>query len=76
MAGCATECAVASDEAKPVTIATVAPDSATPRVSPAVVTIVVTQQASRSFAPAERDTGPSHRGADASLQVLNSVFRI
>ena len=73
MAACATECGVRSDDGTPPTVAAVAPENGIPKTSPLAVAVVHLPAAAVAF---ERDTEPSHRGSDASLHVLNSVFRI
>ena len=74
MAACATECGIRSEDAAPVTVAAVAPGI--PRTSPPAVAVVHLPAAPAAPVAFERDAEPSHRGADASLHVLNSVFRI
>jgi len=74
MAACATECGFRAEEATPTTVAAVAPGI--PKTSPPAVAVVQLPAAPAALVAFERDAEPSRRGADASLHVLNSVFRI
>ncbi len=74
MAACATECGIRSGDATPTTVAAVAPGTA--KTSPPAVAVFHLPAAPATPVAVERDAEPSHRGADASLHVLNSVFRI
>jgi hypothetical protein len=74
MAACATECGIRSDDPTPTTVAAVAPGIQ--KTSPLAVAVVHLPPAPPAPAVFERDAELSHRGADASLHVLNSVFRI
>lgn len=76
MAACATECGIRSETAAPATVAAVAPENGIPKTSPPAVAFVHLPAAPAARVALERDAEPSHRGADASLHVLNSVFRI
>ena len=76
MAACATECGIRSENATPTTVAVVAPENGIPKTSPLALVVVHLPPAPAAPVALERDAEPSHRGADASLHVLNSVFRI
>ena len=76
MAACATECGIGSENRTPTTVAAVAPENGIPRSSPLVVAFVHLPAAPAAAVALERDAEPSHRGADAPLHVLNSLFRI
>ena len=76
MAACATECGIRAEDATPATVAAAAPENATPRTSPLAVVVVHLPAAPAAPVSFERGAEPPHRGADASLHVLNSVFRI
>jgi hypothetical protein len=76
MPGCATECAISSDDAIPAAVASLLPDSGAHRTLPAVVAVSVSVDVAPPATPLPHEGGFSHRGADASLNVLNSVFRI
>lgn len=72
--GCETTCGVRAAETTQTTVAAVAPQAGTPRTPPvAVAQLPVLPAGVTVLAP---DAHSTHRGADASLVVLNSVFRI
>jgi len=74
MTGCETECGVRSAEATQTTIAAVAPQSGVPRTSPVAVALL--PAAPPGTISLSHEAESPHRGADASLLVLISVFRI
>lgn len=74
MAACATECGIRSDDATHTTVAAVAPGI--PKTSPPAVAVIHLAAAPAAPIAFERDVEPPHRGVDASLHLLNSVFRI
>jgi hypothetical protein len=72
---CASQCVVRADEAEPAGVDAVAPEKVVDRSAPVVVE-AVHFAAAVSIPGIDRDGSSSHRASDASLQVLNSVFRI
>jgi hypothetical protein len=76
MSGCEEQCTVRVDEVTKPAAATVVQDNSAWRIAPAAVATVIVSNSPVSFAGIEHDAGIAHRSADASLHVLNSVFRI
>jgi len=75
MMGCETECAIRSKDAAPAASPTVTPDKSSNREVLAVLVAVPAQPAVPASAPSRHSEGFLHH-SDASLHVLNSVFRI
>lgn len=75
MAACATECGMRSDDATPAKVVTLAAQNEVHRSSPIAIAdhLPAPPPAPAAF---QRETHAPPRGADASLHVLNSVFRI
>lgn len=76
MPGCETECGLRSADATPPAVAAVAPGNGIAKSSPLAVEVVHLPAAPAARTALQRDAHPSPRGTDASLHVLNSVFRI
>ena len=76
MAQCATECGSWSATATPMAVIAVAPPNAMQRSAPLAAVVVHLPAAVSAPIAFERVEDSSHRGTNASLQVLNSVFRI
>jgi hypothetical protein len=74
MAACETECGFRADDATPTTVAAVAPGI--PKTSPPAIAVAYFPAAPAPPVVFERDAEPLHRGADAPLHLLNSVFRV
>ncbi len=77
MMACETECAIRSEDAAPSAAPTVAPDKSSAReaLAVAVLASVPAQPAVPAPAPSRDSEGFLHP-SDASLHVLNSIFRI
>ena len=76
MAACETECGIRSANAAPSNAAALAPDNNVPKTSPLAVAVVHLPAAPAAPMAGERVAQLSPRAPDASLHVLNSVFRI
>lgn len=77
MMACVTECAIRSKDAAPAASPTVAPDKSSEREALVVAVLAASsaQPAVTASAPSRHSEGFLHH-SDASLRVLNSVFRI
>ena len=76
MAACATECAFRSDEATSTAAPSVAPETGAARGVPLLTVVASAPERPAIAALAEEHTPGFLRGSDASLQILNSTFRI
>jgi len=68
---CATECAIQADDATPTAVVTV---PSVPHAALIVATVVAVH--APDAVPPEGGAGPPPRRASASLNILNSIFRI
>ena len=73
MTACGTECGMRSADAAPAKVVTLAAQNGMHRSSPVAIAVAHLPAAPVACNRVEES---SHRVADASLQVLNSVFRI
>lgn len=78
MPGCGTECGIQSHDAAPATINVVASaENGSQRIAPLAIAVAQLPAAPDAAAiSTRRDTESFRHGTDASLHVLNSVFRL
>lgn len=71
---CASECAVRADDSKPAEVNATVAEKGLDRSAPVVIAFV--QPTRPAAATIQHEASEAHRAADASLHILNSVFRI
>ena len=76
MAACATECGIRPADATPAKVVTLAAQNGMQRSSPVAIAVAHLPAVPGAPVACDRVEESPHRGADASLQVLHSVFRI
>jgi hypothetical protein len=76
MAACATECGIRSADATPASVVTLAAPNGMLRSSLVAIAVAHLPAAPAAPVACDRVEESSPRGADTSLHVLNSVFRI